>query len=134
MHSYWWFNLDAIAVFLQIALSSTIALASALAIAAHHQSQKCAALFAPQRSLAFDFGLDEGEAHILRAARWAVRWVCRLTYASEFSLFLPAQLGLVPWLLRFAAWRVGRHRRLVRAGPSKRPQPNRSVNRTRAPK
>jgi hypothetical protein len=40
------------------------------------------------------FVLDDGEAHFLRAARWAVRWVRRLTYASEFSLFLPAQFGL----------------------------------------
>jgi hypothetical protein len=54
------------------------------------------------------FALDGGEAHFLRAARWAVRWVCRLTYASELSLFLPAQFGLswllVPWLL---GWQHG---------------------------
>ena len=35
----------------------------------------------PQRPLAIDFGFDEGEAHVLRAARWAVRWICRPTYA-----------------------------------------------------
>jgi hypothetical protein len=52
---------------------------------------------------------------------------------SEFSSLFLAQLRLAPWLLRLAAGRVGRHRRLVRAGPSKRPQPNRSGNRTRTP-
>jgi hypothetical protein len=77
-----WFNLYTVAVYLQIAFFATIALAaSTLAIAAHHQSQKCAALFASQRSLAFDFGFDEGEADFLCAARWAVRWICRPTYA-----------------------------------------------------
>jgi hypothetical protein len=53
-------------VYLQIAFFATIALAaSTLAIAAHHQSQKCTALFAPQRPLAFDFCFGRSRGSLL---------------------------------------------------------------------
>jgi hypothetical protein len=82
-----WFNLYTLAVYPQIALCATIALAtSALALAPHLESPKCAAAPFPPAPFAFDFGFDKGEAHFLRAAGWAVRgwavrWICRPTYA-----------------------------------------------------
>jgi len=86
-----------LAVCLQIALSATIALyialASALAVAAHHQSPKCAALFS--RPLAFDLVLYEGDAHFLRAARWAVRWISQTTYA--FRVFFVPTTSQFGW-------------------------------------
>ena len=94
MHSYWWFNLDAIAVFLQIALSSTIALASALAIAAHHQSQKCAAPFLPSVRLHSTVALTKPRlTSFAQPAGQFAGAVERRTH-SEFSPFLPSQLAL----------------------------------------
>jgi hypothetical protein len=82
-----------LAVCLQIALSATIALASALAVAAHHQSPKCAALFS--RPLAFDLGFNEGYAHFFRAARWVIRWISQTTYA--FRVFLVPSTSQFGW-------------------------------------
>ena len=127
-------SIYSLGVYLQIAFFAIIALAaSALAIAAHHQSMKCATPLSPSARL--QSTLVSTKARLTSCAQLAGRFVGsadRRTH-SEFSSLLPAQFGLVPWLLRFAAGRVGRHRRHVRAGPSKRPQPNRSGNRARAP-
>jgi hypothetical protein len=96
-----------LAVCLQIALSATIALyialASALAVAAHHQSPKCAALFS--RPLAFDLGFDEGDAHFFRAARWAVRWISQTTYA--FRVFFVPTTSQFGWSDACFGWLQG---------------------------
>ena len=90
------FDLCPVVGYLQIGLFATIALASALAVAAHPQSQKCAAPFLPVVRSHSTVALDEAEAHFLRAARGVFRWSYQETYAFRVCFAPSAAVGSVP--------------------------------------
>jgi hypothetical protein len=60
----------------------------------HITSRRGAPHLSSQRPLAFV--LDDGEAYFLRAARWAVRWVRRPTYAFRGFLVPSGAVGAGP--------------------------------------